>query len=316
MAVQSYYGQDVIFDASTIKWVTPTTMTFLAKIWGTVGRNTNGSTIRVKGLEKNQYAINMGFAEALNLEGNPFPKKALGNENYKPMSVLNRDELNKRAALEFLHFNDVVQKYSESLAKVVTRDKSPRVMRAIENSFREIIRNVFEHSGSDNATYCVQYWPSQDEVEICISDRGVGIATSLSEEAKFANLNDDDALLMCLMPGVSARALRNKKKASHQRSDWDNAGYGLFFCKEIFGNLGHFGLVSNRAGILVRDGVVEQFEANIDGTLVSMRLKLSDIDALEAIVSEVGSKASEIKQRLGVKNLTPESVKAFLLNQE
>ena len=47
-----------------------------------------------------------------------------------------------------------------------------------------------------------------------------------------------------------------------------------------------------------------------------MRLKLSDIDALEAIVSEVGSKASEIKQRLGVKNLTPESVKAFLLNQE
>lgn len=229
LEVQDFYGQDLTFDASTIKWVTPTTMTFLAKIFGTVRRKRNGAKLRIKGLESNQYAINVGFAEALNLKNNPYPKKAFGNENYKPMSVLNRNELAKSAALNFRHFNEEVQIYSESLAKVVTRDKSPQVLKAIENSFREIIRNVFEHSGSDSATYCVQYWSLKDEVEICISDIGVGIATSLGEEEKFANLSDEDALLMCIMPGVSARALRNKKKAAHQRSDWDNAGYGLFF---------------------------------------------------------------------------------------
>jgi hypothetical protein len=64
---------------------------------------------------------------------------------------------------------------------VVSQDegRSSDFFNSLSYSLRELIRNVFEHSGSDRMLYCAQYWPAKQKVEVCILDRGVGIRQSL-----------------------------------------------------------------------------------------------------------------------------------------
>lgn len=139
------------------------------------------------------------------------------------------DELNQEAAERGNALGDAIAKRCEDIARIVSQDRTEELRDILARSFCEIFRNTFEHGATDSAVFCVQYWPKLNEVEICIADRGIGILDSRLQ-SKYTNPESEkEALHYALMPGISSKAWRNKKKKPHQKTVWDNAGYGLLF---------------------------------------------------------------------------------------
>lgn len=305
------------FKTGHVSFFTPTSMTMIAKTCRSRSRCYSKEKLLYSGLDKHGYANNMGFSEALNIKGNPYPQGAYGGQNYYPISAMRRDELEGLAEQRSIAIGDAIQIRCEEIAKVVSQKRSQELQTIIANSFREIFRNTFEHSGANGALFCAQYWPQKDEVEICISDRGKGIFESLKENKYLTPSSTYQALALSLMPGVSSKAWRHKKKRSSQKSEWDNSGYGLFFAHKLFGELGWFYLASGDKAILIESGeAIKQMDCAVEGTVVSMRLDLSDADKIEKCIKNIKNEAHRVKHRIGTKSIDFKSVEAFLRKEK
>lgn len=304
---------ELTFSASGNRWYTPTTLIFLAKTCRSRWRKYDMEGMIYTGLEGLSYANNLGFSDALNLIGKPFPKNAFGGENYFPMSQLTREQIERLAIENSVEFGDAIQFICDDIARVVSRNISKKLLETIANSFREIFRNSFEHAKVDAVGYCVQYWPARKMVEICISDRGIGIAKSLEENKYLGHPKKREALYLSLMPGVSSKAWRHKKKKSHLKSTWDNSGYGLFFTHQLFGKLGHFFIASGDIGIVIRNGKpIEDLDCRVEGTIISLSLDLSNECKISAVLSEISELAFRLKEKIGTRSIEFSSVEAFL----
>ena len=94
--------------------------------------------------------------------------------------------------------------------------------------FREMIRNVYEHSGMDEVYVCAQYWPSYNLVEISIVDNGCGVKSAM--EKKFKDMSEEELLSLALKPGISAESNHSWIGKNNRLS---NSGYGLPITKEL-----------------------------------------------------------------------------------
>lgn len=306
-------SEKILFLTGHVKTFTPTSMVMIAKTCRHRSRRKLDSVVSYSGLNNHTYANNLGFADALRLKGKPYPQGAFGGQTYLPMSSLERSDLEAVAWAQNVDFGDAIEYECRKMARVVSQQVSPELEDILAVSFREIFRNVFEHAEVDRASYCAQYWPSRGEVEICISDRGIGIPASLQQESRYAELTDRSALLMSLMPGVSSKARAHAKRRPEHRSAWDNFGVGLFLSHRLFGKFGWFGLASGTRALLIEGGNAPlQFPALIEGSVVSLRLRLSDVAAIRREIREIRQLALDVKARLGVRNLTVASAEAFL----
>lgn len=308
--------ESLLIDASGVNFLKPTCMILLAKVCRTRGRKFKNETVSYLGLEKLSYANNLGFSEALNLEGNPFPQGAFGGERYIPLSVMSLDDLEADRIREGDELGDAIERRSRDIAQIVSQDRSEELRETLSRSFCEIFRNCFEHGGAQSAVFCAQYWPNLDVVEICVADRGIGVCESLNESKYTKPKTDKEALAFSLMPGVSSKAWRHKKKRPAQRSVWDNAGYGLFFAHQLFGKLGHFYIASGNSSLYLNSEKYLSFPCTIEGTLVSMQMSLSDEKRIVGALKETRDLAARVKERLGVKSLDFKSVQAFLRSGE
>lgn len=294
------------------RFLYPTCMIYIAKACRQRARRYRKEKIVYTGLNHLGYANNMGFSEVLKLKGNPYQQGAFGGESYIPISSMNLDELQENAVENSYELGDAIAARSDSIARIVSQDRSQQLRSALSRSFCEIFRNTFEHGGVEQAVFCAQYWRQLDEVEICIADRGIGVLSSLNESKYTKPDTEEEALHFALMPGVSSKAWRNKKKKAHQKSVWDNAGYGLFFAQNLFGKLGKFYIASGETSLYLNSDSIKTYPCSVDGTLVSMRLKLSDEDQISRVIEETAGLAFKVKERLGVKSLDYKSVAAFL----
>lgn len=96
---------------------------------------------------------------------------------------------------------------------------------AIRYVVSELIRNVIEHSGSENgAVVAAQYHKKSNMIRIGIADTGVGIKKSINRSHKA--WTDMDALKLALTPGITGTTQREGGTA-------ENAGAGLFIIKSI-----------------------------------------------------------------------------------
>lgn len=297
-------------------FVTPTAMIWIAKVCRARNRQYPNERLVYKGLNHLSYANNLGFADALNLEGQPFRQGAFGGQNYIPISVMDREALEVDQEREGLELGDVLERKCNDIARIVEQGQDEALHKIIARSFCEIFRNCFEHGEAEAVVYCAQYWPANNEVEICIADRGIGVMASLNESRDTKPSNDREALFFSLMPGVSSKAWRHKKKKAHQKSHWDNAGYGLFFAHRLFGSLGTFQIASMGHLLVISNGVVSEHSIDIEGTLVSMRLNLADSEGISEALTELLHLASVVRERLGVRGLSFASVEAFIRSGE
>ncbi len=101
----------------------------------------------------------------------------------------------------------------------------PNHSQPIKYMISELVRNVLEHSGSeDGAIVCAQYYKKSNTIRIGIVDTGVGIKKTISE-SHLAPSNMD-AIRLALTPGITGTTRR-------EGGNETNAGAGLFFIKSI-----------------------------------------------------------------------------------
>jgi len=188
------------------------------------------------------YLMHIGFFDYIGLKLGKKIGEASGSNTYFPIHKISHDELLIKQSPPYTTLADVIHIESKSLAKVILGNASKESLLVISYCLREIIRNVFEHSGSENCFICGQQW--YDSVQIAIIDEGVGIRNSL--QTKYKSDNDKDAILYAIQPGISGKNIEESTKNKH-----DNSGFGLYILSEIGKQFGWFTVSSGNSKLIL-----------------------------------------------------------------
>jgi hypothetical protein len=226
---------------------------------------------------------------------------ANGSETYIPIRALKRDSFGSPSAgsKELL---EKVKSQSNKLTGLLMPNYEIETFNAVAYSFREIIRNVFEHAGVDECFIQGQRMTS-GVIEVAILDEGCGIRTSLSKA--YPTSSDNEALDSCILPGVSSR--------SRDLEESENSGFGLYVLSEIGRCFGRFVLCSGKASLkLSKRNPPAKDEADVPGTLVSLRLDQPPRN-MQALLEDIVMRGEEEmgQQRQGQRRNSPSK----LLNQ-
>lgn len=131
-------------------------------------------------------------------------------------------------------------------------------------TLRELVRNVFEHSGANDCYICGQRW-NDGRVEISILDEGIGIAKSLARS--FSIGSDEQALREAIKPGVSSTS-----NIINDNNVYDNSGFGLYVLSEIAGSFGKFTIASNTKCLSLAKCNYDFSNINFSGTFLGIEL--------------------------------------------
>jgi hypothetical protein len=251
--------------------------------------------IIIENEQHHSYAAHMGFFRAAGFAFGNEVGQAPGNARYIPIRQLTRADLREHPGGRYAELGDLIQKHADDIAAIVSQDESreSNFFNALAYSLREMIRNVFEHSGSDRVLYCGQYWPASGKVEVCLLDRGVGIRQSLGSNPNFRFRSDKEALEMCLWPGVSG-----KTHLPASSENWGNSGYGLYMTSRLARHGGNFTIVSGDACVMLSKSLSkENFSTRLQGTAVRMNLDVGEIGNVEARLVQFRKEAQDIAKR-------------------
>lgn len=230
--VESHAGTDkLLIDFSSMGRIEPFSMTYVAKHIRDFNRNNQSTKVCCSGHQNKEYAANMGFFRAFGLKHGREPNCKDGNERFVPFTILRTQTIVDEAQKEWKVTQDIIERRSEHLAKILSREEHGNLVDALTYSIREVMRNVIEHSKSRSIEYCAQFWPTYNKVEIAIIDNGIGLRQSLSSNPFIQVQCDSDAIQQALMPAISSK---NFKGVIIDRDDpWHNSGFGLYMISRI-----------------------------------------------------------------------------------
>lgn len=273
----------------------------------------SNSKFKASWSELNSYAAHMGFFKSLGLNQGMKPGEAPGSSTYVPITSVPIGDFVNKAKNSKEHVGETVEKYSRELAYVLSRDDEI-LAEYLTYSFRELIRNIIEHSRSQTVWFAAQYWPAKNLVEVAILDEGIGIRKGLSGNPHLQLKSDEDALLMAIEPGVSGKAYKGTNLMDE--SEWENSGFGLYMTSSLCQNGGFFVLCSGSRALLIDGNFHEITPASFQGTALCMRLKTENIcqlsETTKRLVTE-GEKRARKNKRLFHATLTASKVSRFLV---
>ncbi len=129
-------------------------------------------------------------------------------------------------------------------------DKEPDGLAAVQYCVSELLRNVLEHSGSQDGAYiCAQRYTNKKpkRVSIAVADCGWGIAEHIGNSYPEAKHDNRLALRLAMQPGITGAY----KDAVYGATE--NAGAGLFITRAIAkATGGYFVLLSGNAVFRLR----------------------------------------------------------------
>jgi hypothetical protein len=236
--------------------------------------------------------------------------------NYIPMTVI--DCNGHGSALSRREMNEQIDGQAAMIAKVLLHLGSGAAYDTIQYTFREIIRNIFEHSGAKSFIIAGQYYPKHKNVQIVIADNGQGIPNSLRWNKAFAHLSDKDALNIALMPGVSG----NAAALSTAPADiWQNSGYGLYMISRLARNRGLLNIISGKHSVFLRqsENYQESKEnaaiSNFSGTLIRVGLPIDD-ENLAPKLKQWAEEGKEIAKDIAGAKMLNASAASLLLRRD
>lgn len=145
----------------------------------------------------------------------------------------------------------------------------------LKSCLSELYFNIFDHADANGVDFSYIHYDNDAEIiHIAICDFGKGIARTIKEAYKDVE-NDNDALVMSLKKGVSAR------------SNGHNAGFGLDNVLSSLSDFSTMRIVSNSALLLCmkKDGNVEtkayNIPFNMNGTLIYFDMPISSFELTE-----------------------------------
>lgn len=279
---------EVQFDFSKVSFVTPGWMISVgAALRQFREENTN---VPCKGVNFHHltYPAHAGFFQFFGMKFGKGLAAANANERFIPITPLLVEEIRDEAMEQMEHHGETLQRSSEKLIGVLLQSDSSPAFQALSYAMREMLRNVVEHSGSTDLAYVAQYWPNTGKAEIAITDRGMGLAKSLSSNPKIGTVSDDEALHLGVKPGVSSKTWR--KQAS--RSDWNNSGYGLYMVKGLCVASG--GSLSIASGSLARTWskkTTTTIPTHLQGTTVVLQLNSDNLEDINRELEKLRDEA-------------------------
>lgn len=224
-----------------------------------------GLSTQVKGHKASDgahsYLAHVGFFCHQGLEYGNDPGAAFGSSTYLPIEHISKESLESSYGNE-RSLQDMIVEESLRLSQVILGHQLADGNHPVPYSFREVIRNTFEHGETDRCFICAQKY-SGKEIEIAIIDRGIGLKSSL--EKKYEVSTHRDALKLAIQPGVT------KADITDDVDDyWANSGYGLFVLSELAQRTGNFILCSGSSAMKYEGG--EQKFADIPFEGVAIKL--------------------------------------------
>jgi anti-sigma regulatory factor (Ser/Thr protein kinase) len=255
-------------------------------------RDESGYQTDYQGVDRNvpahSYLMHLGFFDFVYMPHGIQVGHARGSSRYLPITRITRPLVNvHEAGLDKWYAK--IEAMARRLAAVLTASfDDSQELRAYTYSIREIIRNVFEHSGADECFICGQRW-YDGSVEIALIDEGVGIGTTLREANEVKN--DGAALLLSIRPGIS-RTGQN----STATNLYDNSGFGLFILTELAASFGWFVLGSGGAQLIGQDRRRDIQSSSFSGTYFGIRLRTSprDFGSVLADIIEAGEAEARV----------------------
>lgn len=283
---------DVIFDFSDIRKFRPFGMLIISSKIREFGKKNKNFKITAVNFEKHDYAAYMGFFQSMHLNYGIKLGEIEPHKNYIPISYKKIDELREEAGSKNILIPQYIEEYFSPLASVLARNNI-KTYKIFLYAIREIIRNIEEHSESNEIWYTGQFWPSYELVEISILDEGIGIRKSLNNNGYYKFDYDETALLMSLQPGIS-KAFKGKQK---ENNIYDNSGYGLFMTSQLCKYGGYFTICSSNKSITLKNGMCIIRNVNFSGTAIQMHMRVPFIDKAEDILKNISIHGVELSKK-------------------
>lgn len=131
------------------------------------------------------------------------------------------------------------------------------VLQALSYCLYEIMDNIHIHSGKPLGTAMTSYDSNQKTLSVLIADDGMGIKTSLSENEKYKDISEAEALKLCLEDKIT---------------DGKGLGFGLYTTSRLIDKIGkEFILHSGTHKLVRKDGKESVMENGLwQGTLIYM----------------------------------------------
>jgi hypothetical protein len=234
-------SQPVNFDFSLITWINP----LLALPIASLIRTTNSNFARPSAIGS--------YLDAIHFPGGVSTVDELQqSKTYIPIGVLERQAQVARERLEtaFLHL------LTNAIGDV------PGSRNAIYYPISELTTNIFDHSQSDTGWILAQWYPTKKFLDLCIVDRGRGLARTYQQELGLT-LTDEEAIQKALQ-GISTKKEKER-------------GYGLRTSKNVVCKAlgGSFTLISGSAAILAEqheEKLVRLPQFNWSGVIIGYRI--------------------------------------------
>ena len=133
------------------------------------------------------------------------------------------------------------------------------VLQALSYCLYEMMDNVHIHSGKPLGTAITYYDNDSMSLRILIADDGMGIKASLSNNSKYSDIAESDALKICLEDSVT---------------DGKGMGFGLYTTSRLVDSIGKkFVLHSGSHKLIIENGVTSVVENGFwQGTLIYMEI--------------------------------------------
>lgn len=241
--LKSVRNNEVVeFDFSQLTWLYPMLVLPIAAY-----ESTTSSTHKVFPDSVRNYAEIIQYPDGVDSVG-----ELQRNRSYIPIGVLKRSGGVGREKLESA-FSQLV---------IDTIQAIPESLSAIHYPISELVTNIFDHSHSEQGWIFAQWYPTKGFLDLCIVDRGRGLAATYKEEMG-VSLRDEDALRQALR-GVSTKKTKER-------------GFGLRTSKDVVCKAlgGSFMFLSGSAAIVSEgqtDRIAHLPDFSWQGVIVAYRV--------------------------------------------
>lgn len=253
----------------------------MAAAWG-AEQIATGRKIKVKNQSRAKYAARMKLFEHLQVP-----------VDYE---IHEHEEAGRFVPITQVRDSTAIKGVIADISALLHLQEDPETLAAVQYCLSELLRNVLEHSGSENGAFvCAQNFRTgtPPRVEIAVADCGCGIPEHLLRKFSDASDYDSDIIAMALRPGITG-AIPGVYGTP------DNAGAGLFITRCIAkGSGGYFFAASGHGAYRLRrarnedeqtelfeDPLAERhdvwdFEHSRNGTVVALEIRTDQIADFE-----------------------------------
>ncbi|MFN0050275.1 MAG: ATP-binding protein [Cytophagales bacterium] len=253
-----FEDQDVSIDFAALSYVPPLISTFFSSFLEKF------NYVKIIGISEGSYHANIRFPTGLKPENEDdweLKMKYYATKNYLPLIHFN----NSKTTSLTKQREGVISQSCRIIRQVA--DMPSNIYNGFMYMVSELSDNIVEHSKSERGWFSYQYYPSDNFIDLCISDSGIGL---LQAYKNYSGTQDFSSITTHL------KALESVIKGFSTKSN--ERGFGVHTSREMLikGLGGKFVMLSGNA--LLFNYTLTDFKVEIFGSLILIRIPSNTFD--------------------------------------